>query len=259
MNSFKKLSAFSVAAGLSFVLSGCGLLTPPEPEEVPPPPKMPAPDFFNPNDYNTKGVDLNIPGDAKYPDYFEVTSFDAPDVLMVRSVKVTKTGTAPNERETKAYGAPVRMRLAGVYSPRPNSSNAAERRYSPMAMQAVRNWTLGRQISIEQDRRYPQDLQGIPRVQMFFMGGKNRDQKLNLNRMLIRSGYAVVDIHAPTIFDTKGWLNDEEYAREHRLGLWQYIVLQSRQQPPIKTTTTTTTTTPAAAPAPADPAAPPVP
>ena len=90
------------------------------------------------------------------------------------------------------------------------------------------------------------------------MGGKNKDQKLNLNRMLIRSGYAVVDIHAPTIFDTKGWLNDEEYARNHRLGLWKYIVLQSRQQPPIKTTTTTTTKTTTTTPAPA-PAAPPAP
>ncbi len=254
MNSFKKLSALSVAAGLSVVLSGCGLLTPPEPEEVPPPPKMPAPDFFNPSDYNIDGVPLNKVDDPALPAYFEVTSFEAPDVLMLRSVKITKTGTAPNQREVLSYGAPIRMRLAGIYAPRPDSSNAAERRYSPMAMQAVRNWTLGRKLDIQQDRRYPQDLQGIARVQIFFPGGKNRDQKLNLNRMLIRSGYAVVDIHAPTIFDTKGWLNDEEYARKHRLGLWQYIVLQSRQQPPIKTTTTTTTTTaPAAVPAPPAP------
>lgn len=255
MNSFKKLSAFSVAAGLSFVLSGCGFLSPPDPAPLPEPPKQPAPDFFNPNDYNTAGVDLNKENDPAYPDYFEVTSFDAPDVFYVRSVKLVKTGTPPNQTEVPSYGAPFRVRLAGVYTARPNSSNAAERRYSPMAMQAVNNWTLGRKLSIQQDGRYPEDLQGIKRVQVFFMGGKNKDQKLNLNRMLIRSGYAVVDIHAPTIFDTKGWLNDEEYARNHRLGLWQYIVLQSRQQPPIKTTTTTTTTT-TPAPAPAAPAAP---
>jgi endonuclease YncB( thermonuclease family) len=72
------------------------------------------------------------------------------------------------------------------------------------------------------------------RVQIFFDGGSGDSKtSLDLNRMMIRSGYAVVDEHEPTIFDTKGWLNDEEYARQTRLGLWKLgIVLNHRQPPP---------------------------
>jgi hypothetical protein len=71
-------------------------------------------------------------------------------------------------------------------------------------------------------------------VQIFFPGGEGGTQSINLNRFMVRTGYAVVDILEPTIFDIKGWLNDEQYAREHKKGLWQYIVLQSRQQPLLK-------------------------
>lgn len=258
-----------VAIGLSTLVGGCGFLQAPEVEPTPTPVPTPKPDFFNPADYNTKGVELNKVGDPKLPEYFEVTAFDAPDVLIVRSVDVRKVG----EKEVLSYGAPDRVRLAGVYTARPGSGNANERRYAPMVMQTVRNWTLGRKLTIEQDPKYPVDLQSIRRVQVFFPGsGPNEGKSLNLNRMLIRSGYAVVDILEPTIFDTKGWLNDEEYARQHRKGLWQHIVLQNRQQPPVKTTTRVTVNAnaaaagdpsgaPSAEPAapPVDPAAPPVP
>src|SRR5690606_21943903 len=117
-------------------------------------------------------------------------------------------------------------------TPRSNSVNANERRFAPMAMSTVRQWTLGRQLTIQQDPKYPVDLQSLPRVQVFFPGtGANQGVNLNLNRMMVRSGYAVVDLLEPTIFDTKGWLNDEEYARRQRAGLWKHIVLQNRQQP----------------------------
>lgn len=235
------LCALAAIAGTSTLLGGCDYVTAPEPEPTPTPAPTPAPGFFDPAAYNTKGVELNKAGDEKLPEYYEVTGFDAPDILQIRSVDVKKTGTAPNEKEILTYGAPDRVRLAGIYTPRMDSANASERRYAPLSMQAVRNWTLGRKLTIEQDPRFPVDLQSIRRVQIFFPGGANKDQSLNLNRLLVRSGYAVVDVLEPTVFDTKGWLNDEEYARMNRLGLWKYIVLQNRQQPPIKKTTITVT------------------
>lgn len=240
----RTLSILGVAAGCAALMSGCSFFQAPEPEPLPAPVAQPEPDFFNPNDYNVKGVELNKAGDPQLPDYFEVTSFEAPDILMVRSVKVSRVG----DEEQLSYGAPDRVRLAGIYTPRPDSSNDEERRYAPMAMQTVRNWTLGRKLNIEQDSRFPLDLQSIRRVQVFFPGGEGGTQMLNLNRMLVRSGYAVVDIQSPTIFDTKGWLNDEEYARSHRLGLWPYIVMQSRQQPPLRIETEETETQETSAP-----------
>src|SRR5690606_28354723 len=91
-NLSRMLSASVVAVGLSTLAGGCGFLQAPEPEPTPTPAPTPAPDFFNPADYNTKGVELNKAGDPKLPEYFEVTAFDAPDVLVVRSVDVRKVG-----------------------------------------------------------------------------------------------------------------------------------------------------------------------
>jgi len=142
------------------------------------------------------------------------------------------------------------VRLAGISVPQPGQPGAQE------SINTLRRWTLGRKLNIQQDSKYPIDLQNRRRVQIFFPGGKDGTQQLNLNRMMVRSGFAVVDVFAPTIFDTKGWLNDEEYARTNRLGLWKLgIVINQRQPPPVKTTTkvtvkananvTTSTTTPA--------------
>ena len=244
------LSFFALLAVLSTCVGGCGFLQAPPPAAVPTAPELPKPDFFNPADYNTKGVELNNKaGSDKLPNYFEVVGFDEPDVLQVRGVKKIKVGQAPNERDQLSYTTPIRVRLAGIYTARASSPNSEERRYSPMAMQDVRNWTLGRELSIEQDSKFPVDLQNLPRVQVFFPGGKGGTENLNLNRFMVRSGTAVVDILEPTIFDTKGWLNDEQYAREHKKGLWQYIVMQSRQQPYLKFKTIVSNATTPAAPA----------
>jgi endonuclease YncB( thermonuclease family) len=243
-------SLMALSAALCSVVSGCGLLQAPAPAVLPAPPEKPKPDFFNPADYNTKGIELNKEGDDKLPDYFEVSGFDEPDVLQVRGVEVKKVGTGEAEREQLSYTTPIRVRLAGIYTARASSPNPEERRYSPMAMQAVRNWTLGRKLSIEQDSKFPVDLQNLPRVQIFFPGGEGGKQSINLNRFMVRTGYAVVDILEPTIFDTKGWLNDEQFAREHKKGLWPFIVMQSRQQPflKFKATATAPGSTPGAAP-----------
>jgi hypothetical protein len=62
--------------------------------------------------------------------------------------------------------------------------------------------------------------------------------------MLIRSGYAVVDLTQPTIFDTQGWLNDEQYARERHLGLWGMGILLNHRLPPPPLKTDASSTAP---------------
>lgn len=48
-------------------------------------------------------------------------------------------------------------------------------------------------------------------------GGVGEVYALSLNRMLVRAGWAVVDLYSPTSFDQKAWLFDETYARTHTL------------------------------------------
>ena len=211
-------------------------------------PQPPKPGVFVPTDFNIKGIDLNKAGDPALPEYFEVTRIDSGELLWPRSVDINKVGTPPKDQTT--YGAPDVVRLAGIAVPQPGQPGAQE------SINTLRRWTFGRKLSIEQDGKYPIDLQNRRRVQIFFPGGKGGAESLNLNRMMVRSGFAVVDVFAPTIFDTKGWLNDEEYARTNRLGLWKLgIVINQRQPPPVKTTTNTTvtTTTKVVTPAPSTP------
>ena len=132
-------------------------------------------------------------------------------------------------------------------------------------MRTIQNWTLGQSVDVEQDSKYPTTTDprgaGRRRVQIFFKGRRtdnpatpqNEDTtgtRFLLNRMMVRSGYAVVDIYSPTSFDTKGWLNDEAYARQQKLGLWgKGIVLGKRLPPPkkiLKQTVIDKTTRPAA-------------
>jgi endonuclease YncB( thermonuclease family) len=281
-----------LGAGLSTLLAGCGLFEKPPVEPIPTPVPTPKPDIFDPKAYNTNGVALNAAGDPKLPEYFQLVRIYSGNLIWVRSVDVVtppapkggKSAPAPAPGATPAperltYGAPEIMRLSGIAVPLPGQPGAQE------SIRTLSNWTLGRKLTIEQDPKYPVDFdepdlnrvgaKSARRVQIFFEGGGgDAKTSLNLNRMMIRSGYAVVDEHEPTIFDTKGWLNDEEYARRNRLGLWKLgIILNQRVPPPApakpagKTasgkpgtvpvpaaTSTTTTATAPGAPPPAPPA-----
>ena len=234
MKRFFSALLLCIAAG-STLVSGCSLLQAPAPDPIPLKPKEPKPGLFIPTDYNTKGIELNKAGDAAQPEYFEVTRIDSGELLWLRTVDINKAGTPPTDQTT--YGAPDMARLAGISVPQPGQPGAQE------SMSTLRRWTFGRKLTVEQDGRYPVDLQNRRRVQIFFPGGKDGAQSLNLNRMMVRSGYAVVNVFEPTSFDVKGWLNDEEYARINRLGLWKLgIVINQRQPPPLKTTVTEKTT-----------------
>ena len=230
---FQTTFVLCAAVSMSTLLAGCGILKAPEPDPILKEPKPPKPGVFVPTDFNTPGIELNKAGDAALPEYFEVTRIDSGEILWPRSVDIKKVGNPPKDQTT--YGAPDVMRLAGIVVPQPGQPGAQE------SINTLRRWTFGRKLTIQQDGKYPVDLQNRRRAQIFFPGGKSGTEQLNLNRMMVRSGFAVVDVFAPTTFDTKGWLNDEEYARTNRLGLWKLgIILNQRQPPPVKTTTTVT-------------------
>lgn len=242
-------AALTVVAGLglSTLLAGCDAFTPPEPEPTPTPVPAPKPGVFDPKAYTTQGVALNAPNDAKLPEYFEVVRIYSGNLIWIRSVD-TVTPPKPDPKATPApgptpaplltYGAPEIVRLAGIAVPLPGQPGGQA------SIKTLSNWTLGRKLTVEQDPKFPVDFdepdlnsvgaRSARRVQIFFEGGGGEQKtSLNLNRLMVRSGYAVVDEHEPTIFDTKGWLNDEEYARQSRLGLWKLgIVLNQRQPPP---------------------------
>lgn len=259
---------------LSTQLVGCDALQKPEPEATPTPVPTPKPGIFDPAAFNTKGVSLNAAGDPKLPEYFQVVRIYSGNLVWVRSVDLVKPVTpttapkakpnapsaTPTPAERLTYGAPEIVRLGGIAVPLPGQPGAQE------SIRTLSSWTLGRKLTLEQDPKYPVDFDepdlnnlNVPsarRVQIFFEGSKEKTP-LNLNRMMIRSGYAVIDEHEPTIFDTKGWFNDEEYARQNRLGLWKLgIIINQRQPPPTKVGVQPTPgAAPAAAPA-ATPATP---
>lgn len=245
----------------SLLSGGCGLLDAPEPEPTPVPPPTPRPGVFVPDDYTAKEsvpppVRLNVPGDATKPSFYELVGVasDPAEHAILLGLRAVKVQTLDG-KEVKSYGAPSLMRLAGIVAPVAGQAGGAE------VIKTVTDWTVGQQLDVEQDKKYPTDLKDRPRVQVFFKGraGEHKDKSLLLNRMMVRSGYAIVDIFAPTIFDNKGWLNDEAYARKQwnpltkmpGLGLWAWtpsplVVLGQRLPAPKPTSavvTTTTTTT----------------
>lgn len=217
--------AVPVAVGAALLLGGCNLISPPEPVPAPPTPPTPKPGIFNAGDYIKHGVALNAANDENLPDYFEVVRVDSADLIWIRSVDSAMV----NDQEQLYYGKPDVVRVAGITTPHKNQPGWHD------AVRNVQKWTLGQKLTVEQDPEYPLDAQHRRRVQIFFTGSEGSDhagETLCLNRMLIRDGYAVVDIAQPTTFDSAGWLNDEQYARERHLGLWGQGILLDHRLPP---------------------------
>lgn len=281
MNIPKKFGSAVLSSLLCFGLAGCSTFTAPEPEPTPTPVPEPKPGIFDPTSYSTPGIALNAPGDPKLPEYFEVVQVYSGNLLAVRSVDTPAAASTKKSDATSAsapptliYGAPDFVELAGVAVPDPRDPNPSQRQGSQESISTLTSWTrdpkthLPRKLTIQQDPRYPVEFDPIKlravnatrpkpipsarRVQIFFDGGSGDSKtQLNLNRLMIRSGYAVVDEHESTIFDTIGWLNDEEYARQNRLGLWKFGIVLNQRQPPPKPGAKPSPTPQNSAPAPA--------
>lgn len=188
-----KFCALSIFALCGFALSGCDtILPPPEPAPVPPKATLPTEEVFSPTDYITHGKLLDGPR--------RVLSVQSGKFVTIQAV--TKSGNA----------TPELVRLAGIMAPEKGQPGYE------LSVQTVHNWVDGKNdLVVEGDEFFPYDLEGHRMVQIYFTPtkGENAGKQLNLNRMMVRSGYAAVDLNQATSIDLQLWLNDETYARLH--------------------------------------------
>jgi endonuclease YncB( thermonuclease family) len=228
-----RLLAFLTMAPLLAVpfAGGCVFLKAPEPIPTPTPVPAPTPPYFDPAAGQPRGTALNKAGDPVMPDAFRIAGATTGDLVAIQTVDTVKTGTPP--RDVITLGPPDTVRLAGIVAPSTEPGLQG-------AKNAITNWTAGQNVDVDVDAKYPLDLDGRRMVQVFFKGRKGpyEGQQLSLNRMLVRSGWAVVDLYSPTSFDTSEWLADEAYARRHKLGFWKYGQAP-QQRVPVKVTANT--------------------
>ena len=247
-----RLAALLLLAPLAApVLGGCVFIKKPDPLPVPPDPPKPTGIQFDAAEGAPKGVALNNPTDPKLPKAFRTAVIvsgqelvlqpvlNVPDATPAPAVQpaAPQPGTQPGANATPAPAATPAIalgvadtlnpvRLAGIVVPTGNQTGAAE------AAATVQNWTVGQDLDVQIDPVFPTDTDNKRRVAIFYKGrdGKFQGQTLSLNRMMVRSGFAVVDLYSPTSFDQKQWLLDETYARETGAGLWKTETFRNLQQ-----------------------------
>ncbi len=234
MKTNRLLLCLTAAPLLLPVASGCVFLKAPEPDPTPTPVSTPKAPFFDPAAGQSRGdvagvkisTPLNKAGDPVFPDAFRITGALSGDRVSIQSVDSVQAGNPP--KAVLTLGAPDSVRLAGIVAPTTEPGLQGART-------AITNWTLGQNVDVDLDGKYPTDLEGVRVVQVFFKGRKGpyEGQTLSLNRMLVRSGHAVVDLYSPTAFDTSQWLLDEAYAKTHKLGFWKFGQAP-QQRVPIK-------------------------
>ena len=286
------LLALLVAPALVPVLSGCIFIKQPTPEPTPTPVPTPHGVQFDPAEGSPKGTALNnqAGGTANpaLPDSFRAALIVSGQELVLQSLKtLPAVGNKPPQIILGAADTLNPVRLAGIIAPTGTQTGAQE------TIAVIQTWIAGQDLDVDIDPVFPTDTDNKRRVQIFFKARQEpyKDQRMSLNRMLVRSGYAIVDMYSPTSFDQTQWLYDETFARQNNLGLWKTDTFRQLQQrvklpstgsgrkssvkvqtnvtpvlpapgPSGATTTTTTTTipggpaSPSAAASPAAPAAP---
>ncbi len=166
--------------------SGCKFLHAPAPEPTPTPVAKPKAPFFDPAAGQTPGRVINKAGDPVLPDAFRISSAVTGDRIAIQSVDTVQAGSPP--RAVITLGTPDTVRLAGIVAPtvEPGLQDARN---------AIANWTAGQNVDVQLDSKYPTDIEGVRLTQVIFKGRKGPydGQPLSLNRMLVRSGNAVVD------------------------------------------------------------------
>lgn len=276
------LLAFLVAPALVSVLGGCVFIKQPTPFPTPTPVPTPHGVQFDPKEGSPPGTALNnqAGGTANIalPDSFRVALIVSGQELVLQSVKtLPAVGNKPAQVILGAADTLNPVRLAGIIVPTGNATGAQE------TIAVIQTWIAGQDLDVDIDPVFPTDTDNKRRVQVFFKARDEpyKDQRMSLNRMLVRSGYAIVDLYSPTSFDQNQWLYDETFARQNNLGLWKTDTFRQLQQrvklpstgsgskssvnvqtnvapapalvapgaPGSTTTTTTTTANPAASPA----------
>lgn len=196
-----------------------GCLTAPPVEPTPTPVPEPTGYVFNPADALPKGKDLNSADDATIPAFFHLAQIVSGDVIYVQGI-----------RDGKFVGDKLLVHLAGIVAPEQGQPGWQS------SVQTLTNWAAGQELTVSQDPKYPYDIYERPLVNITFKGRKGspyENQPMSLNRMMVRSGYALVDLYSATSFtESKDWLKDEAHAKAHKFGLWKipgiFEILQQR-------------------------------
>lgn len=163
------------------------------------------------------------------PDYYQLVTAETGDKLILQAYRLTPQGQpyiAPLDK-------PVKVKLGGIVSPARNEPGWAE------ATATTQRWLGGRRLKVDEDKKFPLDLDGRNIVQIVIKSEVNSkapggavtktEETRPFNQVLVRAGYAFVDLITPTSFDYKAWVVDEEYARGVRMeskqpgppaGLW---------------------------------------
>ncbi len=234
MKSIRLFSRFTPLLALSVVpvLGGCVFIKAPEPEPTPTPVPTPHGVQFDPAEGSPKGTALNNQEggtiNPALPDSFRVALIASGQELVLQSVKKVP-GANPAGKPQVVLGAADTLnpvRLAGILVPTGNQTGAQE------AISAIQKWIAGQDVDVDIDPVFPTDTDNKRRVEVFFTA---RDapftgQRMSLNRLLVLSGYAVVDLYSPTSFDQTQWLYDETFARENNSHLWQTDTFRRLQQ-----------------------------
>ena len=248
--------ALFVVPGLVLPLGGCIFIKAPDPIPVPAPVPTPYGVQFDSTEGQPKGTPLNnqegaTPNPA-LPDAFRVALIASGQELVLQSLKripapVTTVPATAGDPADGSDGPPDGppdgevakpqvilgaadtlnpVRLAGILVPTGNQTGAQE------AIDAIQKLIAGKDIDVDIDPVFPTDIDNKRRVQIFFIA---RDapftgERVSLNRILVLSGHAIVDLHSPTSFDQRQWLYDETHARENNLGLWTTDTFRQLQQ-----------------------------
>ncbi|RYG64386.1 hypothetical protein EON80_19330 [bacterium] len=200
--------------------SGCMFLKAPDP--APEPTKVPTPKapFFDPAAGQPQSTPLNNPADPTTPVAFRLASAINADTVILQPLKVTQKANSVKAgvpaKDVISLGTPERYKLAGIIGSTTDPTLQGART-------AIAKWTLGQDLNVQIDGKYPKEIDGTQVVQIFFTGSKDKPYAgttLSLNRMLVRSGWAVVDMYSPTSFDTSQWTYDEAHAKRSHYGIW---------------------------------------
>ena len=158
-------------------------------------------------------VPLNIVNDPakKLPDAFRVVRVDSGELLALQTVKKVTSGTPPVDARYLTGTTNV-MRLGGIITPLPGQPGFGE------TVNQVQKWTLGQDVDVAAGTAFSRtdfNANSRPVVQVYIIPSAValfNGQKMLLNRMLVRLGYAVVDLECTDLrFPSKEWLNDEAY------------------------------------------------
>ncbi len=197
-------------------LSGCSLLQGPHKEPPPPVTQKPTLPVFDPADNITKGLPL--------PGTYRVTSITSGELLTIQGVPTIASGRTVGAKTVAGSAVPPpspvaeTVRLAGIVAPGPGQPGWQ------YTVNKVHEWVDGKEnLTVEVDPKFPVDLDSHRMVQIYFTPGPaspsttgasaSTGVQWNLNRMLVHTGYAVVDLYGATSIDVQKWLDDEEFAK----------------------------------------------